>query len=790
MKIYYLLLLIAIRIVGLGAEYQIRGVNLASDLTKLIPVQSKQQVEILGRISIGDGGGGKFFWDSSSTLRTNSDVFAAPYGSATGRWIRVKQDSGGIEQTNAVSFAIGFPMMEGMPRITHNGTEWVSSISAEDLKPTPAVIYYVNSGSSGGSWGAGNDSNVGTNKANPKQSLWLLIGNLYTNGVPGHVEIVLKENQYYSSTLGWNNSAILFPCSVVVENDGVAWLPSGRCGAEFSLSSGAVYERIGHVAHAVYTWTTLGEYGEPTKMVENVTAWASLAALQAGLATNEWTLYAGNTYLRMWDDSVPTVETMTVASVSFGSPSVYIQDVNFYASGLRMTGHGAAINWRSRTNSNAFMAGKNLWMCGNKGTNDLYQYDIDTGFSFLEDCRADWGVKDGFNYHQNIDPQEAFMVEINCTATRNGIADNDNGSTTHEMMRSIRVNGFYAGNYSRNLHDVNYTQSVLINCKAGQSVLQDITDDAAFVIGQGGLTTSTGYMWLIDCTSLGGGPDVIDYYSAENSTMYLIGSTASNPNDVLDTDAGARISRINSFLTPGVLTRLGPSTYTGTNSYVLSESPTITGTMSVSNIVGSGTINGSNLLGTNSGDGYNDDLMVSRALGGSMVGYMYSGGGPESITQSLAMTDGSVRFVCVIVPKSTTITGVMFYLGVQGDYTDDNNNKVGLYRYSSGTYTLVAQSANRGDLWKAAINTLVKEPFASPYSAEPGVYFVGYVWNASSTITAPSIRAIANAVTSTTGFDYTNNAKTVGAVAGTDLPSTQAASGIAVGTTRPWVSVY
>ena len=43
----------------------------------------------------------------------------------------------------------------------------------------------------------------------------------------------------------------------------------------------------------------------------------------------------------------------------------------------------------------------------------------------------------------------------------------------------------------------------------------------------------------------------------------------------------------------------------------------------------------------------------------------------------------------------------------QGLYTATNENRIGLYSYSEGTITLVASTADNGDLWKGIANTLV-----------------------------------------------------------------------------------
>ena len=124
---------------------------------------------------------------------------------------------------------------------------------------------------------------------------------------------------------------------------------------------------------------------------------------------------------------------------------------------------------------------------------------------------------------------------------------------------------------------------------------------------------------------------------------------------------------------------------------------------------------------------------------------------------------------------------VRWFQTVNGSYTANNYNGVGLYSVSGGTLTLVASSTNDGNIWQQGSQWQSKA-FSSTYSASAGIYYIAVVRNSSAQTTAPSVGIIGSGSSTydgTGGFDYTNNNKTFGIVSSqTTLPSTQALSGV------------
>lgn len=161
------------------------------------------------------------------------------------------------------------------------------------------------------------------------------------------------------------------------------------------------------------------------------------------------------------------------------------------------------------------------------------------------------------------------------------------------------------------------------------------------------------------------------------------------------------------------------------------------------------------------------------------------------VDTAVALADTTFYSTAIYLPIAQTLTGVFFLQAVQGVYTAADENRVGLYSYSGGTITLIASSANNGNLWKNANNTWNKEPFSVPISVAAGLYFVGGTYNNSAQTTAPRLGASLTslALTSLT-MDFTNNARlSASGVGFTNLPSSVVLGGLANAQPR-YFSVY
>lgn len=191
------------------------------------------------------------------------------------------------------------------------------------------------------------------------------------------------------------------------------------------------------------------------------------------------------------------------------------------------------------------------------------------------------------------------------------------------------------------------------------------------------------------------------------------------------------------------------------------------------------------------GGGGDNELITLNALGSSLK-YQASGGSIAMLQSSSALANQQMRFIPVYINKETIITGVAWLQQTTGNYTANNNNKVGLYSYSAGTLTKVAESTNDGNIWKQSANQLNKKAFTSPYTAQPGLYFVALLYCNSSQSTAPQIRGITNGGgISDNVVDFTNNGKLWSVlISQTDLGASYSMGDLSNTFTKSWIGLY
>lgn len=170
--------------------------------------------------------------------------------------------------------------------------------------------------------------------------------------------------------------------------------------------------------------------------------------------------------------------------------------------------------------------------------------------------------------------------------------------------------------------------------------------------------------------------------------------------------------------------------------------------------VGSGTVNNTefgyldgvtssiqtqiNTANTDILDAKKDDqfLRILGALGSDIKGLSFGCGYPSD--NFIQFADNYIHLTAVWLPFAATLTGVKYYVSQQGVFTEDNENRIGLYTWSSGTLTLVASSVNDANIWKAVTGFATKA-FSSTYAASAGLYFVGGLYNYSAQTTAPRL---------------------------------------------------
>jgi phage tail protein X len=185
-------------------------------------------------------------------------------------------------------------------------------------------------------------------------------------------------------------------------------------------------------------------------------------------------------------------------------------------------------------------------------------------------------------------------------------------------------------------------------------------------------------------------------------------------------------------------------------------------------------------------------ISIYNALGSAIVAQEF----PITLaTTTLSMTNQRQYFQAFWLTNSATLNGVKWYQTVAGNFTASNFNGVALYTYSAGTLTMVASSANdaTGTLWKTTANTIGSKTFSSTYQANPGLYYVSYLYSNGSATTTPTIAA-STAMTGNgalNNLDFTNSGKLSGFVSSTSLTASILSSALTANTVaHAWMGIY
>ncbi len=163
-----------------------------------------------------------------------------------------------------------------------------------------------------------------------------------------------------------------------------------------------------------------------------------------------------------------------------------------------------------------------------------------------------------------------------------------------------------------------------------------------------------------------------------------------------------------------------------------------------------------------------------KALGSDVQYSNYMGGS----TGSTAFTDSLLYLSSFYINNKSTLNGVGWIHQVQGDYTADNYNGIGLYSYDAinAKLILIASTTNDGDIWKKTPSgSYFTKNFTIPVTVNSGIYYTGLLYNNSAQVTAPSILSHASQTsqaTVTNAVAVSSSAKFYGTITpATSLPA-------------------
>jgi hypothetical protein len=284
---------------------------------------------------------------------------------------------------------------------------------------------------------------------------------------------------------------------LVVTAEGGEVVSSTRASVTWTLQGDGTYRCSRTNAVQVYDTTHLNARGKGRRLAK-VADQATCAA-----TADSWYTDATFVYVHTFDNRVPTNNDLIVLlGTSNGTQTVA---KTYYVSGVVFEGGNAngPFNTPSTGAGGSLVFDGCTFRYGNatgSAANGLTIYGVASVISV--NCLAHDNALDGFNYHQGssnlVSPK---VVEVNCASYDNGstadAVNNDNGSTSHEDCRVLRVNTIAAGNIGPQIVDVDTVKSWNLGCNASASGSTDATGttNAAYYSG-----SASAAMFLDRCT--------------------------------------------------------------------------------------------------------------------------------------------------------------------------------------------------------------------------------------------------------------------------------------------------
>lgn len=321
----------------------------------------------------------------------------------------------------------------------------------------------------------GNDSNDGLSEEKALKSIRYAVEKSKDNDT-----IFIKEGTYFRYAGALFAKDFNKSLNIIGENDKVNIVIADQPNWNKTSGKTKVYEFARSSVRNVINI----ELNTPLKNVGSID--------EVDTTTNSWFTDNTKVYVNVNgtpNDNIAPIIAGTNFQVSTLSSNIYMENLNFIGGN-----NGVQLNM-SKGNK-AYLKNVNFYH-SNPTFNGIAIVGGD--LAILENCEASYNSYDGFNYHVGADGSLPFIVEIDCLAVENGSdkgtagVKSNNGTTTHDGVKSIRVNGSYGRNDGGNVADVNSgTQSWNLGCSAFESY-----QGKDFQIASGAI------MFLDNCTGFG-----------------------------------------------------------------------------------------------------------------------------------------------------------------------------------------------------------------------------------------------------------------------------------------------
>lgn len=323
-----------------------------------------------------------------------------------------------------------------------------TDLDISTLKNPTGKTYYVS--------GSGSNTNDGLSASSP-------LADLYTAMSKSDVDTVMVDGEYsyYRTTAGYMMGTVKKNINIIGYNG----KPRIVCADLLNFSKTDGYTNVYQAPRSAVTRVVNvnkkdvnGDYFELKKV-------ASIAEVDS--TPNSWYTASNVVYVNQNNGLVNKEDIICLLGIDLfrinGDYNVYLENFEFLG-GLRNirfeTSTGEIVLNNVKLSYSVQSNGNGLEMVG--GT-----------YAVSNACESSKQMMDGFNYHKGINGELPYFVEIDCIARDNGFemgtagSKSNNGSTAHDGIKGIRLNGLYARNDGGNVADVNAgTQTWNLGCIA------------------------------------------------------------------------------------------------------------------------------------------------------------------------------------------------------------------------------------------------------------------------------------------------------------------------------------
>ena len=312
-------------------------------------------------------------------------------------------------------------------------------------------VYYVNVNT-------GNNANDGLTPETALKSI-------YVARLKSDVDIIEVADGFYDDSNGFNN----INASSSFKNLTIR----SAIGADVTISTARkltwtktvgktnVYQTTRSLFVSVWDSTNLDANGDYINLI-------SVSSIDLCDTTPNSYYYDGSIlYVHTYNSRVADTNLLVFLDLynfsSKGNYRIYFENIKFYG------GKNGCIGV-SNTENGALVVAKNCeFKYSSAGSGGVTTLGYDT---IMQNCICAKNYADGFNYHKN-GLKLCNSIEVDCIGRSNGLGrgtDTDNGSTTHDGCKIIRINGNYHSNEGPNVHDIfTGTESWNVGCESHDS---------------------------------------------------------------------------------------------------------------------------------------------------------------------------------------------------------------------------------------------------------------------------------------------------------------------------------